>query len=218
MRSFIERLTADHDLVYDPFLGRGTTIVEAALLGRRVAGCDINPLSSILAEPRFNPPTVREVRERLRSIQWNYDHEVNEELLTFYHPDTLREICALRSHLLSLNSDRGSTSEVDDWIRMVATNRLTGHSAGFFSVYTLPPNQSLTTKRQQKINEIRQQVPPRRSVPNLIIRKTEALLASVTDFDRSRLRKAASDALLLTSPFQYSGSLEPTASPVLSSS
>jgi DNA modification methylase len=46
-RFFIERLTVAGDTIYDPFLGRGTTIIEAALLGRRVAGCDINPISSI---------------------------------------------------------------------------------------------------------------------------------------------------------------------------
>jgi DNA methylase len=137
------------------------------------------------------------VRERLTSIDWKSDAELSEDLLTFYHPDTLHEICALRSHLLSQNVRRGAL-EVDDWIRMVATNRLTGHSAGFFSVYTLPPNQALTPKRQQKINETRKQIPPRRSVPDLIIRKTESLLETVTEFDRSRLRKAASRALLLT--------------------
>jgi SAM-dependent methyltransferase len=196
-RFFIERLTAASDLTYDPFLGRGTTMIEAALLGRRVAGCDINPLSLILTEPRLRPPTIREVRERLGSVVWNYDGELNQELLTFYHPDTLREIYALRSHLLFRNGER-THSDVDGWIRMVATNRLTGHSAGFFSVYTLPPNQALTAKRQQRINEMRQQVPPRRSVPDLIIRKTESLLESVTDVDRSRLRKAASDAVVLT--------------------
>ncbi len=196
-RFFVERLTAENDTVYDPFLGRGTTMIEAALLGRRVVGCDINPLSLILTAPRLRPPTVRDVREQLAKVDWNYDGELNEELLTFYHRDTLREICALRSHLLSHNVAR-ITSQIDDWIRMVATNRLTGHSAGFFSVYTLPPNQALTAKRQQKINEVRQQVPPRRSVPDLIIRKTESLLASVSEFDRPRLRKAASDALLLT--------------------
>ena len=42
-RFFIERLTGPGDLVYDPFMGRGTTLVEAMLLGRRTAGCDINP-------------------------------------------------------------------------------------------------------------------------------------------------------------------------------
>ena len=196
-RFFVERLTAENDTVYDPFLGRGTTMIESALLGRRVVGCDINPLSSILTGPRLRPPTVRDVREQLAKADWNYDGELNEELLTFYHRDTLREICALRSHLLSHKIDR-ITSQVDDWIRMVATNRLTGHSAGFFSVYTLPPNQALTPKRQKKINEVRQQVPPRRSVPDLIIRKTESLLESVSEFDRPRLRKAALDALLLT--------------------
>lgn len=196
-RFFIERLTATGDIIYDPFLGRGTTVIEAALLGRRVTGCDINPLSSILTAPRLRPPTVREVRERLANVDWNYDGELSDELLTFYHPNTLQEICALRAHLLHRNSDH-AYSQVDGWIRMVATNRLTGHSAGFFSVYTLPPNQALTPKRQQKINEMRQQIPPRRSVPELIIRKTESLLESVSDFDRSRLYKAASGALLLT--------------------
>ena len=196
-RFFIERLTADNDLVYDPFLGRGTTMVEAALLGRRVAGCDINPLSSILTAPRLRSPRVRDVRDRLTKLDWNYNGELNEELLTFYHPDTLREIFALRSHLLSDDADL-AVAEVDNWIRMVATNRLTGHSAGFFSVYTLPPNQALTPKRQQKINEDRKQVPPRRSVPDLIIRKTESLLQTVSDVDRRRLNEAASDAVLLT--------------------
>jgi DNA methylase len=196
-RFFIERLTAANDTVYDPFLGRGTTMIEAALLNRRVAGCDINPLSSILTEPRLHPPTMRDVRNRLASLDWNYDGELNEELLTFYHPNTLREMNALRSYLQSHEAD-DDPAEVDNWIRMVATNRLTGHSPGFFSVYTLPPNQALTPKRQQRINEMRKQSPPQRSVPNLILRKTESLLQTVSEFDRSRLIKAASNALLLT--------------------
>jgi DNA modification methylase len=206
-RFFIERLTSAQDTIYDPFLGRGTTMIEAALLGRRVTGCDINPLSWILTAPRLRPPTVREVGERLATVDWNYDGEFDRELLTFYHPDTLREIYALRTHLLNSN-DNKDTSNVEDWIRMVATNRLTGHSPGFFSVYTLPPNQALTPKRQQKINEMRQQTPPRRNVPELIIRKTESLLESVTEFDRLQLRKAASDAVLLTRSADHTPELE----------
>ena len=196
-RFFIERLTSARDKVYDPFLGRGTTTIEAALLGRRVAGCDVNPLSSILTAPRLRPQHVRNVRDRLAKLDWNYNGELNEELLAFYHPDTLREIYALRSHLLSDRANHAAL-EVDDWIRMVATNRLTGHSAGFFSVYTLPPNQALTSKRQQKINEDRKQIPPRRSVPDLIVRKTESLLQNLNDFDRRHLNEAASDAVFLT--------------------
>src|SRR5947209_5397386 len=44
-RFFIERLTRLGDVVYDPFMGRGTTPMEAALLGRVPFGNDINPLS-----------------------------------------------------------------------------------------------------------------------------------------------------------------------------
>ena len=49
---FIDRLTRPGDVVYDPFMGRGTTPLEAALRGRVPIGNDINPLSSLLLRPR----------------------------------------------------------------------------------------------------------------------------------------------------------------------
>src|SRR5438093_5052180 len=79
-RFFIERLTAENDTVYDPFLGRGTTMIEAALLGRRAVGCDINPLSLILTAARLRPPTVRDVRDRLANLDWNYEGALTETL------------------------------------------------------------------------------------------------------------------------------------------
>src|SRR6266496_227332 len=60
-RFFIERLTQPGDVVYDPFMGRGTTLVEAALMGRTAYGCDVNPLSRVLCEPRLRPPSVAAV-------------------------------------------------------------------------------------------------------------------------------------------------------------
>src|SRR5437867_766048 len=53
---FIERLTESGDTVHDPFMGRGTTVIEAALLGRVPSGCDISPLSVVLTRPRLEPP------------------------------------------------------------------------------------------------------------------------------------------------------------------
>ena len=40
---FISKLTEKGDIVYDPFSGRGTTVIEAALLGRNGIANDINP-------------------------------------------------------------------------------------------------------------------------------------------------------------------------------
>jgi hypothetical protein len=174
-RFFIERLTAPGEVVYDPFMGRGTTLVEAALLGRIPYGCDVNPVSLVLARPRFAPPALSGIARRLGEIDFTRKEEYPEELLVFYHPETLREISALRAYLLEKTS-QGATDAADDWIMMVALNRLTGHSPGFFSVYTLPPNQAVSVKSQRKINADRKQTPPRRHVPQLILKKSRNLL------------------------------------------
>ena len=70
-RHFIERLTRPGDRVYDPFSGRGTTALEAALLGRRVVANDINPLSELLARPRLSLPEPAAVAQRLEEIPRN---------------------------------------------------------------------------------------------------------------------------------------------------
>lgn len=198
-RFFIDRLTRPGDTVYDPFMGRGTTVMEAALLGRVPIGCDINPLSKVLVEPRLQPPVVEAVRERLSHVDWTANDEFPEELLTFYHPDTLREICALKAYLLR-RLQAGPLDPADTWIRMVAVNRLTGHSPGFFSVYTLPPNQAVSVTAQQKINTDRNQIPPRRSVPKLIVAKSRSLLGDYDEATRVLLDSVGGRHRLLTEP------------------
>jgi len=172
---FIERLTRPGDSVYDPFMGRGTTPLQAALMSRIAVGNDINPLSTMLVRPRITPPSLDDICQRLAVIPKKVDGVANDDLLVFYHPDTLQEICALRQYLIERDAD-GTLDAVDDWIRMVAINRLTGHSSGFFSVYSLPPNQAVTAARQKVINERRKQVPPKRDVQAIILKKSKSLL------------------------------------------
>jgi hypothetical protein len=196
-RFFIERLTTAGATVYDPFSGRGTTALEAALLGRVPVACDINPLSRILLEARLDPPPMAAIVARLRAIPWRDAGEVRNDLLVFYHPDTLAEISALRRYLLARDAE-GAIDQVDRWLRMVAVNRLTGHSPGFFSVYTLPPNQAVSIESQAKINAERRQRPARRDVVRLIARKSKALLADLSEASWRVLREVGSKALLLT--------------------
>lgn len=198
-RFFIERLTREGDIVYDPFMGRGTTLVEAALLGRVPFGCDVNPLSVVLTRPRLRPPTLGEIEDRLRKIDLARPDEMPEDLLVFYHAETLKEISALRKHLLDRQAG-GGLDAVDEWIGMVALNRLTGHSPGFFSVYTMPPNQAVSAKSQRKINERRNQTPPRRSVPKIILKKSRQLLSECDHSIRGTLARVASKARLVTEP------------------
>ncbi len=197
-RFFIERLTKPGDLVYDPFMGRGTTPLEAALHDRIPCGCDVNPLSRLLCGPRLLPPTVDEVEKRMSAVPTIPKGPVREDLLAFYHPETLAEITALREYLLS-REESGELDEVDRWIRMVATNRLTGHSTGFFSVYTLPPNQAVSVESQRKINDKRGQVPPRRKVAAIVVKKTRTLLKNLTPIGDACLWERGAQAQLVTS-------------------
>ncbi|MEE2638600.1 MAG: DNA methyltransferase [Acidobacteriota bacterium] len=183
---FVQRLTVPGDVVYDPFMGRGTTIIEAALLGRRAVGCDVNPLSVVLTKPRLSPPMLEEVEARLAVIDLHEEVNPPDDLTVFYHPETLQAICALRKYL-GRRRQAGTADSVDEWIEMVAVNRLTGHSRGFFSVYTLPPNQAVSVASQVKINARRAQIPPRRDVASLILRKTRSLLRGCDATTRRRL-------------------------------
>lgn len=196
-RLFIEKLTGAGDLVYDPFGGRGTTAVEAALLGRQVANNDINPLSRLFTEPRLSPPDPAAVARRLAEIPRSGSPGGEPDLGMFYHPDTEAELRALRAWLLE-RAGRGAEDGVDRWIRMVATNRLTGHSPGFFSVYTLPPNQAANASQQRAINQKRNQVPPYRDTHALVLRKTAQLLKGLTAAERDHLTASAGDARFLT--------------------
>lgn len=174
---FIDRLSQPGEIVYDPFMGRGTTPVEAALHGRVPYGNDTNPLSRAFTEPRINPPTLGQVQQRLAEIPWEQFTTIeNEDLLIFYHPAVLAHIEGLRAWLIKREKS-GILDQIDRWIRMVSINRLTGHSSGFFSVYTLPPNQAVTVERQRKINEKREQTPPLRDVVNIIEKKSRSLLS-----------------------------------------
>ena len=195
-RFFIDMLTEKGDVVYDPFSGRGTTVLEAGIAGRDVIANDSNPLSRIITEPRFFPPDPAAVAERLKSIP-REGTKAGIDLSMFYHPETEKEIVALREYLLNRRS-ASRDDMTDRWIAMVATNRLTGHSSGFFSVYTLPPNQAVSQVSQQRINTIRVQTPEYRDTHAIILKKTRGLLKDLKPEDKKNLIRAGKGARLLT--------------------
>ena len=174
---FIERLTAPSETVYDPFMGRGTTPIQAALMGRHPVGNDANPMSIMMTRPRLETPNTEDVESRLDEIDLVSTEpcEQDRQFSVFFHPETLHQIVSLRAWLTK-REENGSFDAIDDWIRLVAMSRLTGHSPGFFSVYTLPPNQAASIISQQRINTRRGQSPPERDVKALILRKSRSLL------------------------------------------
>ena len=178
---FIERYTKPGDTVLDPFMGRGTTPLQAHIMGRNAVASDANPLCIMLARPRFNPPSLEDIESRLREIPTYADiPDADLDLLVFYHPDTLRQLIAYKAWFAQRTSS-GDFDNTDDWIRMVCINRLSGHSSGFFSVRTMPPNQAVTIDRQRIINKRNNQTPEPKDSRAIILRKSRSLLRSFTD-------------------------------------
>ena len=67
VKAAIEAFTNEGDLVLDPFMGGGTTLVEAAALGRNAVGADISSLAAFVASVK----TTRYTDAELQTVrQW----------------------------------------------------------------------------------------------------------------------------------------------------
>ncbi|MDR2855610.1 MAG: site-specific DNA-methyltransferase [Methanomicrobiales archaeon] len=193
---FIDALTFPGEVVYDPFAGRGTTPVTASLMNRRVIANDINPLSEVFIKPRLFPPEQADVLFRLSKIPYDFSLRAELDLSMFYDSKTEAEICSLRSYFMWRKKE-GLFDYLDAWILMVATTRLSGHSSGFFSVYTLPPNQAVLPSRQVLINEKRHQTPSYRDTKKLIAKKSKQLLSGLSRQEREFLSQSGESAQIL---------------------
>ncbi|MCD6170363.1 MAG: hypothetical protein J7J76_07455 [Candidatus Latescibacteria bacterium] len=75
-------------VVLDPFMGGGTTVVEALRLGCKVIGIDLNPVAWFIVKTEVEPVDIEELRssfERLaeRKVTWS-GKSVRETLLDQY--------------------------------------------------------------------------------------------------------------------------------------
>lgn len=166
---FINRYLKVPGVVLDPFGGRGTTTLQANLLGHRAVHNDLNPVSVFLARSRQNVPAMKILEKRLDALQLDRKMkptpEEKERLSPFFHPRTLSEILCLKSELLDNMEDPAMR-----YIGVTALSRLHGHSDGFFSVYSFPQI-SIMPGAQRKNNARLGQEPEYRSIRERILRK-----------------------------------------------
>lgn len=92
MEEFYKDHTNDPDtngkVVLDPFMGGGTTVVEALRLGCKVIGIDLNPVAWFIVKTEVEPVDINELKasfERLaeRKVEWS-GKSVKETLLDQY--------------------------------------------------------------------------------------------------------------------------------------
>lgn len=101
-RYAIQNVSRVGELVYDPFCGCGTVMVESALLGRDSLGSDINPVAVLLARTKSTPISAEHLRARAVEVvtqasnNCNASPEYPEWLSYWFSPTTLRKLGALR--------------------------------------------------------------------------------------------------------------------------
>lgn len=113
-RKFIEGLTAPGDVVLDPMMGSGTTVLEAYLSGRHGVGFDIDPLALILTKAKVTPlngrlvaqigneiseraeRAVRERRNELeKALEIRWDPKTRDFIDYWFTPETQIDLLAL---------------------------------------------------------------------------------------------------------------------------
>ena len=84
-RKFINALTQEGDVVLDPMMGSGTTILEAYLLNRRAVGFDIDPLAFLLTQVKVCPLDIIEARRTGHFIVENARAELAQDRAGLMH-------------------------------------------------------------------------------------------------------------------------------------
>jgi hypothetical protein len=94
----IELFSQPRDLVLDPYMGGGTTVVEALARGREAVGGDINSLAAFVARVKTTPLPD----EQCAALQ-RWADEVVPQLSYWFTPDDLADfICVRRTYNLTL--------------------------------------------------------------------------------------------------------------------
>ncbi len=112
-RAFIRGLTHSGDIVLDPMMGSGTTVVEALLEGRQGIGLDIDPLALRLGRAKtmtFNPHDLRAAGQKVltkanhllsdgrrieQSLAQFFDSQTKAFVDYWFLPNTQCELAAL---------------------------------------------------------------------------------------------------------------------------
>ncbi len=100
---FIQRYSRVGDLVLDPFSGRGTTVLQARVEGRRTIGNDLSPLAFVLSRAKAAPPTWLALMQKIDELESGYKEDLDldapEDIKMLYHESTLSQLIYLQRYL-----------------------------------------------------------------------------------------------------------------------
>jgi hypothetical protein len=103
VETFLGRYALEGDLVWDPFSGSGTTLVETNAFGARAAGCDVSAFNCLLARVKtaeYDPIALLGDVVRLSAPCDGQPVEADSEYLrAWFAPQALAELLAFRARI-----------------------------------------------------------------------------------------------------------------------
>ena len=178
---FIKHFSKTGDIVFDPFSGRGTTLLEARILNRKSVATDLNPIALALSDAKNINFTKEEIFERVEQLQNSFDPALflpealaqPDEIHLIFHPRTLAQLCFLKRKFLK------STLPVDKYLIGCVLGVMHGGerkdgTSGYLSI-SMPNTFSMSPDYVRKFVQTKQLNREFRDVFKIIKDKTERL-------------------------------------------
>jgi DNA methylase len=119
VEAFLERFFAPGSCVYDPFVGSGTTLVEANAFGADAIGCDVSAFNCLLTEVKTARYSLAELELRLRGALDDARRRPAPDvagatpwLVEWFAPRALEELLAYRAAVEKLPEPQAKVGRV----------------------------------------------------------------------------------------------------------
>ena len=222
---FLHAYTKPGDFVFDPFSGRGTTVLQARVEGRTALGNDLNPLAYVLTRAKARPPSFATFLRYLSKVESAFLKssvkvlDVPPDIKMLFHPRTLNQIVFLRSRLMEKKWSAWTLN--DFFLAGVVAGILHGSSrtdgtSAYLSI-SMPNTFSMSPAYVKKYIKENGLKPPEHSVFDRIREKAARLYLDAPDgasssahrrdavalmkSDRNRLSSGSVDMVLTSPPY-----------------
>lgn len=85
-RSVMDIISEEGDTILDPYVGSGTTALEAMISGRKCIGVDLNPLAILISEVKTNVVPVARLEQFRIDLKASLETSINKQTVLFDAP------------------------------------------------------------------------------------------------------------------------------------